>query len=85
MSMLFKTCNCKTVLLVLVVILFKEYSDNLFRPCDVKRETETSCEDWNDRSKKLQGKTEKMMEEAINWLNVGRVTDVLKARRDGDV
>ena len=40
---------------------------NLFWPCDEKRETRTSCDDWNVGKKTQQ---EKIYDELTKWFNV---------------
>ena len=49
---------------------------NIFLQCDEKRETGTCCDNWNDQQR------EKILDRLTKWLNVGRVTDALKATRD---
>ena len=56
---------------------------DLFWLCDGKRETRTSCDNWNDRRKMQQGKQrEKMLDGPTKWLQVGTVTEALTATRD---
>ena len=54
-------------------------------PCDEKRETRLSCGNWNNRWKMQQGKQrDMMMDELTKWLKVGRVTETLKATKNGE-
>ena len=48
---------------------------------DEKRDTRTSCGNWNGRG---ETQREKMLDGLTKWLKVGRVTEALKATRDRD-
>ena len=50
--------------------------------CNEKRETRTSCDNWNERWETQQGK--KMLDGLTKWLKVGRVTEALEATWDRD-
>ena len=50
-----------------------------------RRERRTSCDNWNDRKKRQQGKKcEKMFDGLTKWSKVGQVTEALKETRDRD-